>query len=200
MANSDINIAIFASGTGSNANRIVSHFAQFPDVKVAIILSNRKDAKVLDMAEENGIETKVLERSAFYESAALLSTLEEKRISWIILAGFLWLVPIYLIEAYPNRILNIHPALLPKFGGKGMYGMHVHEAVKAASEKQSGLTIHYVNKQYDKGTTVFQASCQVEPADSAADIAHKVLRMEHRFYPIVIEALIQKSSFSTDRP
>lgn len=186
-------IAIFASGTGSNAKKIIQHCSDIPEIEIAMVLSNRPNAKVLQTATENNIPTKVLDRNTFYQSSDLVEELKKAEIDWLILAGFLWLVPPYLIEAYPNKILNIHPALLPKFGGKGMYGARVHQAVFEANQQQSGPTIHYVNAHYDEGAIIFQATCQITPTDQPEDIAKKVLQLEHQYYPIVIESLIKKN-------
>jgi phosphoribosylglycinamide formyltransferase 1 len=184
-------LAIFASGTGSNARRIMEHFAGLPDLRVALVVSNRKDAGVLDIARNHGIPTCLLQRQEFYQSDRLVGVLKEHRVDFIALAGFLWLVPPYLVQAYPARIVNIHPALLPKYGGKGMYGHHVHEAVKAAGDLESGITIHYVNEQYDDGDIVFQATCPLEPADTPDTIAGKVLALEHQHFPRVIAELMR---------
>jgi phosphoribosylglycinamide formyltransferase 1 len=139
------------------------------------------------LARERGIPTQVIDRQYFYSSEEILEVLKKHEIGFVALAGFLWLVPTYLVRAFPRRMLNIHPALLPKFGGKGMYGIHVHEAVRAANEPETGLTIHRVNDHYDEGDIVFQARCAVAPEDSPADIARNVLRLEHQFFPKIIE-------------
>ena len=184
------NIAIFASGTGSNARKIVEHFKENPDFSVKLLVSNRADAPVLDMAAENGIATLILNRKLFYESEEILTALQQHDIDLIALAGFLWLAPSYLVKAYEGRMVNIHPALLPAFGGKGMHGIHVHEAVKQAGVAQSGITIHFVNEQYDNGSILFQASCPVAPEDTPADIARKVLQLEHWHYAPVLQELL----------
>ncbi|MFN4079778.1 MAG: phosphoribosylglycinamide formyltransferase [Saprospiraceae bacterium] len=182
-----IRLAVFASGSGSNARRIMEYFAEHPHIRVALLVCNKPDAGAMDVAREHGVETLLIRRKPFAETTELLDALRERAIDFIALAGFLWLLPPYLVRAFPRRILNIHPSLLPKYGGKGMYGMHVHEAVKAAGETVTGMTIHYVNERYDEGDIVFQATCAVEPDDSAADIARKVLALEHAHYPEVIE-------------
>ena len=184
------NIAIFASGTGSNAKKIVAHFAGNEKARVALIVSNRSKAPVLQMAKEAGIDTFVLDRAAFYGSEAILDLLRSYRIDFVVLAGFLWLASPYFVRAFDRRIVNIHPALLPKYGGKGMYGMHVHRAVKEAGDRESGMTIHYVNEHYDEGNIIFQARCPVEPEDTPEDIAGKVQQLEHRHFAPVIEQLI----------
>lgn len=185
-------LAIFASGAGSNARKIIEYFQDVPAVRVALIVSSRKDAGVLQIAGAQGIPTTVLDRRTFYETEDLLDVLAQHRVDFIVLAGFLWLVPSYLLQQFPRRIVNIHPALLPKYGGKGMYGMHVHEAVKAAGETETGITIHFVNEHYDEGDIVFQARCPVTPNDSPADIAHHVQALEHRYFSEIIEKLLQK--------
>lgn len=190
------NIAIFVSGTGSNARVMIDHFQNSGannadlDFKVAIVVSNSKAAGALVMAAEKNIPTLTLDRSAFRKSEELLITLKEFEIDFIVLAGFLWLIPPYLVRAFPERIVNIHPALLPKYGGKGMYGMNVHRAVKTAGETESGITIHYVNEHYDEGAIIFQAATALEPTDTPHDIAAKVLRLEHANYSRVVEKIL----------
>jgi len=185
-----INIAIFASGGGSNARKIIEYFKDSQVGRVALVVSNKANAGVLAMAAEHEITTQIIDRQGFYETEGILKILQEDKINFVVLAGFLWLVPGYLVRAFPHRILNIHPALLPKFGGKGMYGHHVHEAVKAAGEIESGMTIHFVNEQYDDGDIVFQAKCPVAPEDTPDDIARNVLALEHCFYGEMIERVI----------
>lgn len=183
-------IAIFASGAGSNARKIIEYFQGHESVRIALVVSNRKEAGVLGIAREYGIPTYVTGRAAFYETEELLAVLTGCRIDFVVLAGFLWLIPPYLVQKYRGRMINIHPALLPKYGGQGMYGMHVHEAVKAAGEQESGITIHYVNEHYDEGDSVFQASCALDPGDTPAEIAHKVQLLEHQHFAPVIEKLV----------
>jgi phosphoribosylglycinamide formyltransferase-1 len=187
-------LAIFASGGGSNALKIMEHFEASRVARVALVVSNKKGAGVLDIARERGIPTQVIDRQYFYQSEEILEVLEKHAIGFVVLAGFLWLVPAYLVRAFPRRMLNIHPALLPKFGGKGMYGIHVHEAVRAANETETGLSIHRVNEHYDEGDLVFQARCAVSPEDSPADIARKVLHLEHQFFPKIIEQEVLNTS------
>lgn len=187
------NIAIFASGSGSNAQKIAEHFQGNDQIHVKLILSNNSKAYVLERAANMGIKHNTFSRSEFYDTSNVLDHLKSDRIDFIVLAGFMWLVPKYLIDAYPNRIVNIHPALLPKFGGKGMYGDHVHKAVKKAGEKETGITIHYVNEHYDEGNIIFQAKCPVSLTDSPEDIARKVHQLEYNHYPEVIETVILKS-------
>ncbi len=187
---STANIAIFASGGGSNACKIIEHFENLTSGCVGLVVSNKADAGVLDIAAQHHIPTQIIGREMFYESEAILDILKQHDIEFVVLAGFLWLVPEYLVRAFPRKIVNIHPALLPKYGGKGMYGMNVHKAVKAAGEGESGITIHYVNDHYDDGDIIFQASCPILPEDSAEIIAKKVLELEHRHFPKVIESII----------
>lgn len=184
------NIAIFASGGGSNARKIIEHFTRHPSVKVALVVSNKQDAGVLAIAKEHGIDTLIVSKSVFYETEDILKTLTQYHISFIVLAGFLLLVPQYIISRFNKKIINIHPALLPKFGGKGMYGSHVHEAVKQAHETETGITIHYCNAHYDEGDIVFQAKTPVSPNDTPQDIARKVLALEHEHFAKVIEKVI----------
>lgn len=179
-----------ASGTGSNARKIVEHLQDNEFVEVVLIASNRKSAKVLDMASDHSIATTVITRSDFYQSESFLNQLRELDVDWIVLAGFLWLVPSNLISAYPNRIVNIHPALLPAYGGKGMYGINVHKAVKDNNDNVSGMTIHLVNENYDDGAIIFQGRTDIDPSDSPEDIAAKVLKLEHKYYPKVIEGMV----------
>lgn len=193
-----MHIAIFASGGGSNARKIIEHFEQKPEagIHVALVVSNKKDAGVLEIAHAHGIPTHILARRDFYETESLLDILQAHEVGFIALAGFLWLVPGYLVRAFPRRIVNIHPALLPKFGGKGMFGMHVHEAVRAANESETGMTIHFVNEHYDEGGIIFQARCPVGPDDSPADIARNVLTLEHRHFAEVIERLVKTNGLA----
>ncbi|MEM1357632.1 MAG: phosphoribosylglycinamide formyltransferase [Bacteroidota bacterium] len=181
-------LALFVSGTGSNARVIIDRFQSHPEdgVSIGLLVSNKPKAKALLMAAERGVPTLVLNRKGFYETEDLLVQLDHFKIDFIALAGFLWLVPGYLVKAFPRRILNIHPALLPAYGGKGMYGANVHRAVKANGETESGITIHYVNEHYDEGNIVFQAAVRLDPEDSPEKIAERVLRLEHGNYWRVI--------------
>ncbi len=181
------NIAIFASGSGSNAENIVKYFKNSDLFHFPLIVSNRADAYVHERAKKLNINSVTLKKSAFETGETVLELLREYNIDVIVLAGFLLKVPELLINAFPDKIINIHPALLPKFGGKGMYGDHVHRAVKAARETESGITIHFVNKNYDEGNIIFQAKCIVEPTDSYEDIAEKVHKLEYEHFPKVIE-------------
>lgn len=185
-------IAIFASGSGTNAEKIMQFFKDHPGARVGLVLSNKKDARVLERAARFDVPTRVFDRHEFYETDSILDLLKEKNIDLIVLAGFLWLIPENLIEFFPDRIINIHPALLPKYGGKGMYGARVHEAVIAAGDKESGITIHYVNPRYDEGKIIFQAKCKVEPGDDPDSLASKIHQLEYEYFPKVIENLILK--------
>ena len=168
----------------------MEHFRGSGEVQVRWVVSNKPGAPVIDTAHSMGVETLTIDREGFYHSRLLLEQLKQRHIEFIALAGFLWLVPDYLVQAFSGRIINIHPALLPQYGGKGMYGMHVHETVKKAGDAHTGITIHYVNEHYDEGQIIFQARCPVEPHDSPADIARKVQALEHRHFPAVLEQLL----------
>ncbi len=183
-------IAIFASGSGTNAARIMSHFKDKNTAEVAIILSNKPDAKVLERAAAFGVRTRIFDRDTFYESTEIQDILTELRIDLIVLAGFLWLVPADLIRAFPNRMINIHPALLPKYGGKGMYGRHVHEAVIANGDRESGISIHFVNEVYDDGRIILQAKCPVKPEDTPESLAARIHELEYEHYPLVVEDIL----------
>jgi phosphoribosylglycinamide formyltransferase-1 len=183
-------IAIFASGTGSNAARIIAHFTGHTTVQVALIVCNKPTAGVLAIAAAHQIESILIERERFFSGDGYVELLQEKKIDWIILAGFLWKIPLSLLTQFKGRIVNIHPALLPSFGGKGMYGNHVHEAVIAAKAKESGITIHYVDEEYDHGATIFQAHCPVSDNDTAITLATRIHALEHQYYSRVIEELI----------
>lgn len=185
------NIAIFASGSGTNTKAIIEYFSSKNLQPVKLILSNNKDAFVLQRAKQYNIKGISFNREIFYKTNVIAKILEAEKIDFIVLAGFMWLVPIYLLQRYRNKIINIHPALLPKFGGKGMYGMHVHEAVIAKGEKESGITIHYVNDEYDKGKIILQVKCFVQPDDTAESLAQKVHELEYEHYPKVIESIIK---------
>lgn len=190
MSKSVKNIAILASGAGSNAQKILEHFSDRMDIAVRLIVSNKQEAGVLNIAKVASIDTFVVTRDSFYSTTDLLVELDKRNIDFIVLAGFLWLIPPYLIQHYPDRIINIHPALLPKYGGKGMYGHFVHEAVHLAKDNHSGITIHYVNEKYDEGSIVFQERCEILPSDQPEDIAKKVQVLEHLYYPTVIDQLV----------
>jgi len=195
-----INIAIFASGTGSNAQKIIDHFRNSSQAKIALIISNKKKAGVLQIAEKENIPSLIVERDKFYSDASYLNELAEQKIDFIVLAGFLWRIPSALLHAYPNRIVNIHPALLPKYGGQGMYGHYVHESVLAGGEKESGITIHYVDDHYDHGDVILQVRCPVMKDDTAESLANRIHALEHANYPVVVEELIRKLRAVSDEP
>lgn len=184
------NIVIFVSGRGSNAEKIIQYFKEDERVEIPLLVSNKKEAKALDMARSYGIDTHVVSRKELREGGEIKTLLKTYHTDLIVLAGFLWLIPAWLVEAFPNKILNIHPALLPDFGGKGMYGMNVHRAVKESGMKESGITIHYVNENYDEGNIIFQTHCDVNIEDRAEDIAGNVLKLEHAYYPKIIEKVL----------
>ena len=183
-------IAIFGSGNGTNAQRISEYFAENPEVEVNTIITNKKDAYIVQRAKNLGIDCTYFSRHDFFETDNVLNYLKERNIDYVILAGFLWLVPQNLLSAFPKRIINIHPALLPKYGGKGMYGEHVHEAVIANHETQSGITIHFGDEHYDRGTTIFQATCDITPDDTPDSLAQKIHKLEHEHFPVVIEKVV----------
>ena len=185
-----IRVAIFASGTGTNAQRIIDHFNLSSRVKIALIVCNKPGAGVLSIAENEGIPTLLLSKERFLNGDAYLPELQKKKIGFIVLAGFLWKLPGQFIQAYPKKIVNIHPALLPKYGGSGMYGHYVHEAVIANKEKETGISIHYVDEQYDHGEVIFQAKCAVDENEDANSLAKKIHELEHANYSAVIEKLI----------
>jgi len=183
-------IAIFASGSGTNAEEILKRFQSHSSIEVVLLLSNNPQAYALERARNFDVPAKVFTRVEFREGKEVLTWLQKSSVTHLVLAGFMWLVPDYLVKSYPHRIINIHPALLPKFGGKGMYGMYVHEAVKIAGEKETGITIHEVNERYDEGRILFQAKCPVSATDTPAQIAQKVHQLEYAHYPDVIEEWI----------
>jgi phosphoribosylglycinamide formyltransferase-1 len=183
-------IAIFASGAGSNARKIIEHFSHHPKVRVDLIVCNKPQAGVLNIADEHGIPTLILDKEQFFRGNAYVDEFKVDDIHFIVLAGFLWKVPGALIHAYPGKIVNIHPALLPKYGGKGMYGNFVHEAVIANKDKQSGISIHLVDEVYDHGKIVFQAKCEVKEDDTPDSLAARIHELEHKHYAKVIEELV----------
>jgi len=187
-------LAIFSSGAGSNAARIIDHFRFHPSIKVSLIVCNKAGAGVLDIAGKEAIPVLLIEKEAFFHGSAYVQELKERQIDLIVLAGFLWKIPTALVQEYKGRIINIHPALLPKHGGKGMYGRHVHEAVIGAGEKETGITIHYVDEFYDHGQAIFQAQTAVDPGDTPETLARKVQRLEHEHFPRVIEEVVYSSS------
>ena len=198
-------IAIFASGAGSNAQKIIDHFRsvdltpalskgegfQNPKVQIALIVCNKPGAGVLHIAEKENMPSMFIEKEKFFRGNAYTDELKAAGIDWIVLAGFLWKIPAALLRAYPGKIINIHPALLPKYGGKGMYGQHVHQAVIDNKEKESGITIHYVDELYDHGQIIFQATCPVMKNDTAGILAQRIHALEHKHYPEVIGQLLK---------
>jgi phosphoribosylglycinamide formyltransferase-1 len=186
------NIAIFASGNGTNAENIIKYFSNRNSAHVSLVLSNKRQAPVLKRAEAHNIRTVFFEHKEFYVTGKVLRYLLLYKIDFIVLAGFLWLVPENIINQYAGRIINIHPALLPAYGGKGMYGDTVHKAVVESRDEESGITIHYVNKQYDKGDIIFQSKVRVDPSDTPDTLAEKVHALEYLHYPKIIEDLVVK--------
>ncbi|MFY7651958.1 MAG: formyltransferase family protein [Chitinophagaceae bacterium] len=187
-----IKVAIFASGAGTNAQNIIQYFKNNSKVNIAVIVCNKPNAGVLNIAVNNNIKTLLIEKQAFENSNEYVNFLQKQGITHIVLAGFLWKMPFQFIEAFPSKIINIHPALLPKFGGKGMYGMHVHNAVINKKELESGITIHYVNEAYDEGAIIFQAKCAVSNTETADSLAEKVHQLEYEHFPKVIEQWLKK--------
>jgi phosphoribosylglycinamide formyltransferase 1 len=187
-------IVIFASGSGSNAERIVNYFAD-KEVEVVLFLTNNAEAGIIKRGKRLGIPTVVFDKTSFAKTNKIVEILQSQNIDLIVLGGFLWLIPEQLIKAFPEKIINIHPALLPKYGGKGMWGHHVHEAVVANNENESGITIHLVNEHYDEGKVLFQKSTPILPSDSPEEVAAKVLKIEHEWFPKVIEDYLMKDRF-----
>ncbi len=183
-------LIIFASGAGSNAAAIIAYFKQNGKAKVSLIVSNKADAGVLDIAKKEEIPFLIIDRQTLHETM-LIEQLTDHKPSLIVLAGFMWKVPAAIVHAFPGKIINIHPALLPGYGGKGMYGHHVHHAVVAAGERESGITIHYVNEVYDDGNIILQARCHVDENDSPDELASRIHKLEHFYYPRTIEFLIE---------
>ena len=184
-------LAIFASGNGSNAQAIAEYFSESSEACVVLILSNREDAFVLQRAKILNIPARVFSRTDFYKTDDITNLLIDQRIDLVVLAGFLWLLPPSLIQAFPDRIINIHPALLPNYGGKGMYGGKVHQAVIEAGEKESGITIHFVNEDYDQGKIIFQARCNVETEDTPDSLAAKIHKLEYAHFPSIIHQVLK---------
>ncbi|HKZ67551.1 MAG TPA: phosphoribosylglycinamide formyltransferase [Chitinophagaceae bacterium] len=187
-----IRIAIFASGAGSNAQKIIDHFRNSDDIKIALIVCNKPGAGVLAIAAKENIPSLLIDKEKFFRQDGYMDELQKAGIGFIVLAGFLWKIPGTLIHAYSGKIINIHPALLPNYGGKGMYGNHVHEAVISAGEKESGITIHYVDGHYDNGDIILQVRCPVSENDTPATLANRIHQLEHEHYPQVIEKIVSK--------
>ncbi|HSU52187.1 MAG TPA: phosphoribosylglycinamide formyltransferase [Segetibacter sp.] len=186
------NLAIFASGAGSNAEKIIEYFKHSKSAQIALIVCNKPEAGVLKIAERNGISILMIEKERFFRGDGYVEELININIDFIVLAGFLWKIPETLIKSFRNRIINIHPALLPKYGGKGMYGSKVHEAVIAAGESESGITIHYVDELYDNGDVIFQATCPISTDDTAESLAKKIHVLEHQNFAKVIEECVKR--------
>ncbi len=186
-------IAIFASGAGSNAQKIIHHFRNHPLIEVSLIVCNKPGAGILDIARQENIPFIIIDKEKFFRGDAYTGELKEAGIGFLVLAGFLWKIPARLIAAYPQKIINIHPALLPAYGGKGMYGAFVHEAIKKSGDTETGITIHYVDEQYDHGNIILQVKCPVLPTDTPELIAAKVHILEHAHYPATIEKLLLAS-------
>ena len=186
-------IAILVSGTGTNAINIIEYFEKNSVADVALVVSNKTDALAVEKAQNKGVKTIVFNNESFKKNSIVLNYLKSKSIDFIVLAGFLMKVPNDIIHAYPNKIVNLHPSLLPKYGGKGMYGNHVHRAVIEAQESESGISIHFVNEEYDEGAIIFQAKVSIEKEDSVEVLAQKIRQLEHRFFPKIVEQVISKS-------
>ncbi len=187
-------IVIFASGSGTNAQNIIEYFRDGDLAEVVLVLSNKKDAFVLERAKNLGVDSKSFTREELYDPEGVQLWLSNAHPDLIVLAGFLWMFPKHILEQYPNRVINIHPALLPKYGGKGMYGSRVHEAVVAHHETETGITIHYVNEHYDEGAIIYQTATPVLPSDTPDDVAHKVHELEYEHFPKVIAALLESQA------
>ncbi len=185
------NIAIFASGQGTNAANIIDYFKN-TKFKVRVILTNNPNAGVVNIAKDNSIPIIVFNKKLFEDAEKFLKILQAYNLDLLVLAGFLWLIPPFLIKKYKNRIINIHPALLPRYGGKGMYGMRVHEAVKSSGDTKTGITIHFVNENYDEGNIIFQKEIDIDSSDSPEDIAQNIHKLEYKYFPMVIEKILKE--------
>lgn len=183
-------IAIFASGNGTNCENIIRYFQAKGDAEIAFVLSNKADAYALVRARRLGVKTVVVTRDTFNDESAVMELMRREHVGFIVLAGFLLLVPPFLIDAFDHRMVNIHPALLPKYGGKGMYGRHVHEAVKAAGESETGMTVHWVTREYDSGAIIAQYKTAISPTDTVDDIAAKEHELEMKYFPEVIDRIV----------
>lgn len=188
-------IVIFASGSGTNAENIIKYFQKTNLAEVTLVLSNKNDAKVLDRAEKLSVFSKSFTKSEFIDSAKITTILKKESPDLIVLAGFLLKFPEFILKEFPNKVINIHPALLPKYGGKGMYGMHIHESVIKNKEIETGITIHYVNENYDEGAIIFQERFQLSENDTAASVAAKIHELEYEFFPKVIEEILKKNKY-----
>lgn len=194
-----IKIAVFASGNGSNAENIIRYFKDNEEIRVALIISNKANAYAHTRAKNWGVPSYTFSKDEFEKGDPILEKLREYQIDFIVLAGFLLKISDPILKAYPQRIINIHPALLPKYGGKGMYGDHVHKAVLQAGEKESGISIHYVNERYDEGDIIFQARCPVLPSDTPEELAQRIHKLEYEYYPQVIEKMAKQACKGIDK-
>ncbi len=184
-------IAIFASGTGSNAKVLIEYFESHRNAQVTLLVCNKAEAGAIKIAHEHGVESLLISKEEFFSNNSIVEKLQERGIDFIVLAGFLWLIPPAIVASFPNRIVNIHPALLPKFGGKGMYGKKVHEAVIFGKEKESGITIHFVNEKFDEGNHIAQFICPVFSDDTPESLAKRVLELEHKHFALVVDGLLK---------
>lgn len=189
------NIAVFASGAGSNAQKLIDYFRTHHSIKIGLIVSNKSNAGVLQIAQSENIPALVLGKEKFFHGNGYVDELSDMDIGFIVLAGFLWKIPSTLIRSFPNKIVNIHPALLPNYGGKGMYGSFVHESVIKAGDTESGITIHFVDDQYDHGPIIFKARCSINKNDTAETLAQKIHQLEHKNYPRVVEEVVNRSRY-----
>jgi len=186
------NIVLFASGNGTNAENIIRYFQRSNTVYITEVLTNNPKAGVIERAKKLNVPVRVITREDIASPQALIHHLTEQQTDLIVLAGFLWKIPTALIRQFPDKLINLHPALLPEFGGKGMYGLHVHEAVIAAGKKKSGITIHFVNENYDEGKIIFQAKTEVSPKDTPESLAGKIHQLEYKYFPKVIEKILSR--------
>jgi phosphoribosylglycinamide formyltransferase-1 len=184
-----IRLAVFASGNGTNAQSFIDYFKTSKKINISLIVSNNAAARVIERAKLAGIPYLIIDKNNFYKTDDVVNAVKQKA-DFIVLAGFMWMVPVNLIKAFEGKMVNIHPALLPKYGGKGMYGKHVHEAVIANKEKKSGITIHFVNQHYDEGKIIFQKECEVKDTDTPETLANSIHSLEHSYYPAVVEKLL----------
>lgn len=197
MSSGKFRVSVFASGGGTNAEEIFKHFRNHPGIEVVLLMSNNPGAYALQRARNYGIKAEVFSREEFKDGKKIMDDLRVAGATHIVLAGFLWLIPGYLLQAFPDRIVNIHPALLPRYGGKGMYGSKVHEAVKASGDAETGITIHLVNSNYDEGRILFQGRCSISPQHTPEEIAACVHKLEHEYYPKIIEKWILEGNTGT---
>ncbi len=190
-------VAVFASGNGTNAEKLFEHFKKHPVIEISLLMCNNPEAGVIKKAKDKGIPSVLFTKNDLYDSNRVLKTLKENEIDWIALAGFLWLLPSNIVTKYPNKIVNLHPALLPKYGGKGMYGINVHQAVLDGKEEESGITIHLVNEEYDKGKIIFQATCLIDKGDTPDSLAAKIHKLEYEHFPPTLEGIILRKDVPT---